>query len=225
MAARAPSEARLQSLLDSGQLKGALKMCEDLELESSVVAVPTEGAAKCRKVQMALYLLHGDLCNARHLWRRLHPTLKAADGETALLWEVGKAFWRRDTAAAYAAMNRQWSADVGGLVAALAEKTRGAQLRQIGRAYRAVPLARVCAMLSVDEAAARQSCGWPVEEPPQDNGGGGGGAMVRPSPLPRDGAAARALGADVEADLAALAKYMTFLEEKRAIGGAAHASA
>jgi CSN8/PSMD8/EIF3K family len=98
-------------------------------------------------------------CNARHLWRRLHPSLKAPGGELAALWAVGQALWRSDPGAAHAALAREWSADVAAPAAALARRLRDAQLRQIGSAYRAVPLERVKALLSVDEAAATQ-CEW-----------------------------------------------------------------
>lgn len=33
--------------------------------------------------------------NGRHLWRRLPPSAKAEDGETAALWGVGKCLSKR----------------------------------------------------------------------------------------------------------------------------------
>ena len=53
--------------------------------------------------------------NARHLWRRIDEGIKAGGSELEATWEVGKLLWKREISAAYAALQRTWSAELAPL--------------------------------------------------------------------------------------------------------------
>ncbi|CAM9970802.1 unnamed protein product, partial [Sphacelaria rigidula] len=101
------------------------------------------------------YLLWKCRNNARHLWKRLPPAAKAAGGEVAAIWNVGKLMCKREIANAQDALRgREWGAPVAPLVSLLKEHLFERQLELISQAYNRLPLECAGVMLgcSADDA-------------------------------------------------------------------------
>lgn len=192
-----------QAYIERGQFQQAITVCEDMEL-----FMPQSAEyARCMTIQMALYFVTGDLCNARHFWRRLHPTVKTEGSEISMLWAGGRALWGKDMGEISAAFRRQWSPEIQPLIEMLLDKLKNDQIALIGKAYSVIPLKQVATMLAVDEQEAARccaSCGWPIDSAT---------GMVSPKPLVAVG---KTIGsADERAQLAKLMDYVRLLEKQR----------
>ena len=103
--------------------------------------------------------------NARFLWKRLGPEAKA-HAEVTAAWELGKALWKHDFAALYAAARAgdgAWSPLTRPLVDVLLEKQRTRAQALIERAYTTVTVAAAAAALGVGEDEVVERCakmGW-----------------------------------------------------------------
>ncbi|KAH7491727.1 hypothetical protein PRIC1_002863 [Phytophthora ramorum] len=126
------------------QLKG---ISEELELVAAA-ATPFPGAAALTSEFYASYLLivllAKNLNDARFLWKRIAPETKQSSEELRAVWEIGKALWQRNLAAAYAAMDYDWSPSLQGLNEALKTSTREGTAELLSLAY---------ATISVSDAA------------------------------------------------------------------------
>ena len=71
-----------------------LASIEDQELDSSLGILTVELYSEF----LGLYLLTGDLPNAKLLWKRIPPEMKSKNEELKAIWEVGKAAWKHDYA-------------------------------------------------------------------------------------------------------------------------------
>ncbi|CAI5736683.1 unnamed protein product [Hyaloperonospora brassicae] len=155
------------------------RLSEELEL---VAAAPSRETATLSADFYASYLvlvlLSGDLNDARFLWRRITTETKDASVELRNVWAIGKALWQRNLAAAFAAMDYDWSPLLQGLVQALKLSTREAMAELLCRAYSTIPVTDVAlAMGFARHEEAVQYClslGWAVSE---------AGQWVLPKPL------------------------------------------
>uniref|UniRef100_A0A0A9W9W4 COP9 signalosome complex subunit 8 n=1 Tax=Lygus hesperus TaxID=30085 RepID=A0A0A9W9W4_LYGHE len=117
---------------------------------------------------LAIYLLQYDLCNAKFLWKRIPPSVKAQNAEIGNIWAVGKAMWLRDAPGIYTALNStQWSDDVAPIMAALVDKVRERCLGLVSQAYTSVTLDTLSKLLGVSPSEAGTialSNSWTVED-------------------------------------------------------------
>ena len=65
-------------------------------------------------------------CNAKYLWKRIPPDVKAAHEELGRVWMVGQCMWQRNWSAVHTALNVEWSEDIKDVMTAL----KGKSIRQ-----------------------------------------------------------------------------------------------
>uniref|UniRef100_A0AAV1V477 COP9 signalosome complex subunit 8 n=1 Tax=Peronospora matthiolae TaxID=2874970 RepID=A0AAV1V477_9STRA len=151
-----------------------LHLSEELELVSAAL-VPSLGTATLSvdfyASYLVLVLLSKDLNDARFLWKRIRIEMKEASEELRNVWAIGRALWQRDLAAAFAAMDYDWSPLLQGLVEALKISTREATAELLSRAYSTIPVSDVAlAMGFARHEDAVQYClsmDWTVSEADQ----------------------------------------------------------
>ncbi|CEG40216.1 cop9 signalosome complex subunit 8 [Plasmopara halstedii] len=88
-----------------------------------------------------------NLNDARFLWKRIPIEIKQSSEELRNIWEVGKALWQRNFAAAYAAMDYDWSPSLQGLVEALKISTRDDVAELLSQAYSTISISDVALAL------------------------------------------------------------------------------
>lgn len=99
---------------------------------------------------LACYLLKGDLDSAKYLWKRVPQQWKVSASGTMLpeMWEVGKALWRGESAAALVNLSVSWPTEL----VLLAEKLRVAVklnvLRTVQRSYEQISLENLALRLN-----------------------------------------------------------------------------
>ncbi|XP_011880897.1 PREDICTED: COP9 signalosome complex subunit 8 isoform X2 [Vollenhovia emeryi] len=116
---------------------------------------------------LATYLHQNDLCNAKYLWKRIPPDVKAANEELTRVWTVGQCMWQRNWPAVHAALNVEWSEDIKDDMAALKDNVRERVMRLISKAYSSLNLTTMATMsgMSLDEARrAAIDRGWHVDD-------------------------------------------------------------
>ncbi|CAM9744610.1 unnamed protein product [Ectocarpus fasciculatus] len=156
---------KIEALVAEKDFRASVVQCEELEIltASTPFGKQHQDAAN---VHLALLLALDDVNNGRHLWRRLPASAKAAGGETAALWEVGKCLWKRDMSGAQAALRgREWSAPLAPYVALIETRVRERQLTVISKAFTVLPLESVAGMLACSVEDAEKAClkeGWEV---------------------------------------------------------------
>ncbi|KAK1943434.1 COP9 signalosome complex subunit 8 [Phytophthora citrophthora] len=109
------------------QLVQQLKvLSQELELvaEAATLSQPSVLSPDFYASYLLVVLLAKDLNDARFLWKRIPNEMKQTHEELRNVWEVGKALWQRNLAAAYVAMDYDWSPSLQGLVEALKTSTR-----------------------------------------------------------------------------------------------------
>ncbi|XP_061698105.1 COP9 signalosome complex subunit 8 [Syngnathoides biaculeatus] len=140
-----------------------LDQCETQELEApGGIATPQVYAQL-----LALYLLHNDMNNARYLWKRIPPAIKAANPELAAIWTVGQHIWQRDFPGIYTSIAAyQWSENILPVMEALQESTRQRAYRLVAQAYTSITAEDFAAFVgySVEEAVKGVvSQGWQAD--------------------------------------------------------------
>ncbi|KAG5329162.1 CSN8 protein, partial [Acromyrmex charruanus] len=137
------------------------------ELEISELESPTGViSAQAYMRLLAVYLHRNDLCNAKYLWKRISPDVKAAHEELGRVWTVGQCMWQRNWPAVHTALNVEWSEDVKDVMIALKDNVRERVMRLISKAYSSLNLTTMATMsgMSLDEV--RQAAidrGWIVD--------------------------------------------------------------
>ncbi|CAI5714931.1 unnamed protein product [Peronospora destructor] len=120
---------------------------------------------------LLLLLLSKNLNDARFLWKRIAIEIKETSEELQKVWEIGKALWQRNLAAAYVAMDYNWSPMLQGLVEALKISTREATAELLSVAYSTISVADVILALGfARQEDALQYCSslnWDVSEADQ----------------------------------------------------------
>ncbi|PSN29508.1 COP9 signalosome complex subunit 8 [Blattella germanica] len=94
------------------------KLAEDLEKQE----LDAPGGIPSSQVYaqlLAIYLYQNDLCNAKYLWKRIPQNVKNSHAELVNIWKVGQKMWQRDFPGVYAALNVDWSENVGHIMNAL----------------------------------------------------------------------------------------------------------
>jgi len=112
---------------------------------------------------LASYLLEGDICNAKFLWKRIPATLKQ-NAELVAVWGVAQKMWGRDMPGFYAAVrNFQWSQTIAPIINKLIDSKRDQLLRLIGIAYTSVHHEDVATLLGMTNEEAEGAVigqGW-----------------------------------------------------------------
>ncbi|KAL7683974.1 putative proteasome component (PCI) domain, COP9 signalosome, subunit CSN8 [Plasmopara halstedii] len=133
------------------QLVQELKsVSEELELVIAASTVSRQPAALTSDLYasyLLIVLLSKNLNDARFLWKRIPIEIKQSSEELRNIWEVGKALWQRNFAAAYAAMDYDWSPSLQGLVEALKISTRDDVAELLSQAYSTISISDVALAL------------------------------------------------------------------------------
>ncbi|PAA71846.1 hypothetical protein BOX15_Mlig005725g2, partial [Macrostomum lignano] len=128
---------------------------------------------------LLLYLLSGDLCNARLLWRRTPQALRSgASQPLANIWRCGAALFSRDystfyTAAADAAASTAapMPPDLADLLARLVTKTRRDRAAALAAAYSCIGRARLAKEVGVSPSGVAEALpNWRVGPDQGDSG-------------------------------------------------------
>ncbi|XP_012055422.1 PREDICTED: COP9 signalosome complex subunit 8 [Atta cephalotes] len=137
------------------------------ELEISELESPTGViSAQAYMRLLAVYLHRNDLCNAKYLWKRIPPDVKAAHEELGRVWMVGQCMWQRNWSAVHTALNVEWSEDVKDVMTALKDNVRERVMRLISKAYSSLNLTTMATMSGMLLDEARQAAidrGWTVD--------------------------------------------------------------
>lgn len=115
---------------------------------------------------LSLYLLHGDLCNAKFLWRRIPKSVKGSNPELAHVWSVGQKMWQRDYPGIYTALSREWTDNVKGNMEQLRSVTQQNALKIVGNAYSSISITDLASFTGqiVDQATkVVTNYGWTVD--------------------------------------------------------------
>lgn len=126
---------QITTLAHGEDVPALLACCEAFELDLGHTTLAPDMSRGVYKVHLVVYFLCQQLDNARFLWKRL--PVEARDPELNALWEIGKALWVSDAAAAQAAMVAHvWSPPlVSGLVTRLQREHLQRSFRQFAKAY------------------------------------------------------------------------------------------
>jgi hypothetical protein len=103
---------------------------------------------------LLVYLIKGDLSNAKYLWKRAPVYLKAATSGSFLseVWEVAKALWVEDVTTALTKVGSvSWPAEVQTLANELRESIVESELRAVGSAYEQIGVAQLAGKLCMSE--------------------------------------------------------------------------
>ncbi|POM75485.1 COP9 signalosome complex subunit [Phytophthora palmivora] len=204
LAAHASSSDRETAQKIVQQLKS---VSEELELVAAAT-VSSESALSpdFYASYLLVVLLAKHLNDARFLWKRIPAGTKQASEELCNVWEVGKALWQRNLAAAYAAMDYDWSPSLQGLIEALKTSTREGTAELLSIAYSTISVSDVALALGFsrheDALQYCSSLGWDVSTVNQ---------LILPKPL---GNARRGPSTVVDLDqLDTLSKTVLHLEQ------------
>ncbi|KAJ0391932.1 hypothetical protein P43SY_009891 [Pythium insidiosum] len=156
---------------------------------------------------LIVILLAKNLNDARFLWKRIPSDIKQQSTLLANVWSIGKALWKRDFAAAYGEMNREWPESVRELIATLRKSTRESAAELVSVAYSTIPLSEVAVALGFDDetslVAYCESLGWSVSLSTK---------LVHPKPLARSVAELSSLQ-----QLESISDYVLHLEQQTTI--------
>ncbi|GLE02208.1 hypothetical protein PINS_up011046 [Pythium insidiosum] len=156
---------------------------------------------------LVIVLLAQNLNDARFLWKRIPSETKQLSDLLPSVWSIGKALWKRDFAASYAAMNRDWPEGVRELIALLRESTRESAAELLGVAYSTIPLKEAAVALGFDDESALvaycKSLEWDVSLETK---------LLHPKPLPRSAPELSSLQ-----QLESISNYVLHLEEQTTI--------
>ncbi|ETK82625.1 hypothetical protein, variant [Phytophthora nicotianae CJ01A1] len=177
LAAHAASSDRETARKLVQQLKS---VSEELELVAATATSSPHSALSpdLYASYLLVVLLSKNLNDARFLWKRIPIEIKQMSEELRNVWEVSKALWQRNLAAAYAAMDYDWSPSLQELVEALKTSTREDAAELLSLAYSAVSVGDAALALGfVRHEDAVQYCsslGWEVSTADQ---------LILPKPL------------------------------------------
>ena len=110
-------EATIAGLAAGDDLGALVSYLEELELDMGHAGLAVDASLGIYKVQLAAYLLAGQLDNARFLWKRIPVPQRETEPELSAIWAVGKAMWAKDHAATQGAITGfSWSPPLMGLL-------------------------------------------------------------------------------------------------------------
>ncbi|KAE8896407.1 hypothetical protein PF005_g7514 [Phytophthora fragariae] len=178
LAAHAASSDREASQQLVQQLKA---LSEELELvAAAATTAPLASAltADFYASYLLTVLLANNLNDARFLWKRIAPEIKQSSEELRAVWDIGTALWQRNLAAAYAAMDYDWSPSLQGLIEALKTATREGTAELLSLAYSTISVSDAALALGFarheDAVQYCSSLNWEVSEADQ---------LILPKPL------------------------------------------
>ncbi|EKX39760.1 hypothetical protein GUITHDRAFT_154365 [Guillardia theta CCMP2712] len=149
-------QAALQSCLSTRDVDGALKICEELELEHVGQWEPAQ-VLPFYRVQLLCYVVN-DLVNARWLWERMPDAVKQ-DPELIELWKIARLLWKQDPSAFSHILDPKWSqSNLGELMKLLLERLREKKLLLISRSHSSISLQSCSSLLGMSEAEAQSLC-------------------------------------------------------------------
>jgi COP9 signalosome complex subunit 8 len=92
------------------------KLAEDLE-KQELEAQNGVATPQVYEQLLAIYLYENDLCNAKYLWKRIPPSIKACTPELNNIWTVAQHMWKKDFPGIYKALNSvTWSDSVANIM-------------------------------------------------------------------------------------------------------------
>lgn len=115
---------------------------------------------------LAIYLLQGDLPNAKFLWKRIPSNVKESNPELGKIWAVGQKFWNREITGFYTLLEEDWPEHVKPIMSAIGDVTRNRALQLISKAYSSVSLVNVAACVGLTPERSVEvitSLGWSVD--------------------------------------------------------------
>jgi len=176
------------------------KMASDLE-HQELICQDGHPSAQAYGQLLAIYLLLGDLPNAKLLWKRIPDTVKQESLELPAIWAVGKALFSRDFASIYASITQsEWPPHLKNIMNLIRDTTRTRALNLVAKAYTTITLTDLSRYLGVEPNEALQRAtelGWRIE-----------GNFVHPIKLQaKSDSPIRS-----EEELALLTDYVAFLE-------------
>jgi hypothetical protein len=142
-------------------LSAAIVECETAELNDFT---GTSALAQRYVKHLLLHLINDDIEHARHLWRRIDPTLQAQSPELANVWAVAERLWEgRDVPGAFDRLlaTGAWSAEAQPLVSHLAAAVRKTQVVLISQGFTIVSEEYALRALGLaDSTALHTEFGW-----------------------------------------------------------------
>lgn len=142
--------------------------------------------------------------NARFLWKRIPPIIKAGNVELDKMWTVYTSLWQNDLVTFFNSVTFAWSANVAELMQELKEKIYQETIALIGLAYSSIFEDRLGNMIAQTPEAVGETCkslGWTIEDGPYPR-------LVRPIRAQ----VAEGENTSAEAQLAKLTDFVSFLE-------------
>ncbi|XP_014214159.1 COP9 signalosome complex subunit 8 [Copidosoma floridanum] len=108
-----------------------LKSVEKNELEAE------EGAqtSQIYSQLLAAYLFKNQLCNAKHLWKRIPRNVKNESPDIKNIWLVAQKMWQRDWPAVHIALRNEWNENVSDIMNALKDRISERALFLVEDAY------------------------------------------------------------------------------------------
>ncbi|KAF1333258.1 Cop9 signalosome complex subunit, partial [Globisporangium splendens] len=113
---------------------------EHAEMTTTSSPNPTVLNAEFYTSYLLVLLLANSLNDARFLWKRIAASVKQDSEPLRNAWEIGKALWQRNFAAAYAAMSQTWPQEVQPLVDLLKQLTRESTAELLSSAYSTISI-------------------------------------------------------------------------------------
>jgi len=135
---------------DLDDLDGIRECSEQQELSGNGVVSPDT-----YKQLLAIYLIDNDVVNAKFLWKRIPPAIKAENSELQAIWKIGQYLWKREFASVYpCAKNEEWSSVVQPLIEKLVVTLRRRMVRLVVQAYSVIRVGDLGNLLGLTEAEA-----------------------------------------------------------------------
>ena len=155
--------AQLESaLLSPEAVKTAIAECENAEVNDLGAPAPPERYVK----HLLLHLINDDMEHARHLWRRIDPSLQQGVPELGNVWALAERLREgKDVPGAFERMQAAdvWSAEAQPLVNQLTVAVRRTQVALISKGFTVVSEEYALRALGLSDAAVLQSeFGWTV---------------------------------------------------------------
>lgn len=139
------------------------------ELERQELESEEEPSPQLYAQLLSLYLLFGDLINAKLLWKRIPASLKEQISDLPAIWQVAVALMKRQPDQVYDLVNgREWPAYIRKIMAMISSRTRERVLNFVSSAYSHITLSdfqKLTGCKSEEEAISlANSLSWPFDE-------------------------------------------------------------
>lgn len=140
-----------------------------VELERQELESEEDPSPQLYAQLLSLYLLFGDLINAKLLWKRIPTQLKEDVPDLPAIWQVAVALMKRESGSVYGLVNkREWPAYIKKIMSMVSSRTRERVLNFVSSAYSHITLTdfqQLTGCKSEEEAISlANSLSWPYDE-------------------------------------------------------------